>query len=227
MLNVRSKDDIDLTARAAIRNAALRLFAEHGHDAVSVRQIASEAGVSAALVLHHFGSKAGLREEVDRYAAERVDALMAQGEDVTEVFARGDGSAIARTFASVFPPDSPLPAYVRRLLLSGDPAGVTLFGKWFEGSRLIFDHMVRAGLAKSSEDPDVRAAFMLVSDLALLMLREPLATTLGFDPLSPDGLTRWAEEVSVIAREGMFIQPTHEAADQRATTTDSTHGGTR
>ena len=36
-----------------------------------MRQIAGEAGVSPALVLHHFGSKAGLREEVDGYVAAR------------------------------------------------------------------------------------------------------------------------------------------------------------
>jgi AcrR family transcriptional regulator len=64
-LNVRPVDN-DLTARAAIRNATLRLFADRGPDAVSVRAIASEAGVSPALVLHHFGSKAGLREAVDQ-----------------------------------------------------------------------------------------------------------------------------------------------------------------
>lgn len=229
MLNVRSREDVDLTARAAIRNAALRLFADQGHDAVSVRQIAAEAGVSAALVLHHFGSKAGLREAVDRYAAERVDALMAQDDDVARTFAEGDGSSIAKAFASVLPPDSPLPAYVRRLLLSGDPAGATLFGKWFEGSRVILEQMVGAGLARRSEDPDVRAAFMLVSDLALLMLREPLTATLGFDPLSPDGLTRWADEVSAIARDGLFIRPSVDTAqpDQSTTSIDSTHGGTK
>jgi TetR/AcrR family transcriptional regulator, regulator of cefoperazone and chloramphenicol sensitivity len=214
-------NDRDVTARAAIRNAALRLFADHGHDAVSVRQIASEAEVSPALVLHHFGSKAGLRQAVDRFAAERVDALMAQDEDVTRVFAEGDGSSIAKAFASVFPPDSPLPAYVRRLLLSGDPAGAMLFGKWFEASRSILDHMISEGLARQTDDPDVRAAFLLVSDLALLVLREPLAATLGFDPLSPQGMTRWADEVSVIARDGMFIQPTDDTAGPDLPTTSN------
>jgi AcrR family transcriptional regulator len=206
LLIVRS--DPDLTARANIRNAALRLFAERGHEAVSVRQIAAEAGVSPGLVLHHFTSKEGLREAVDRYAAERLEVLLAEDQDqVAQVFSEGDSGSVAEAFARMFPPDSPLPAYVRRLLLSGDPAGTQLFRRWFEGTRAFLDQMVSAGFAAPTGDPDVRAGFALASDLALLLLRDPLTAVLGFDPLSPEGLPRWAEEASAILRGGMFLQP--------------------
>jgi AcrR family transcriptional regulator len=204
---MRTADD-DLTARATIRNSALRLFAEQGPDAVSVRAIASDAGVSPALVLHHFGSKAGLREAVDAYAAERIDVLMRQSEQsVAEVFAGGSPGSIAGLFASAFPPDLPLAAYLRRLLLAADPAGVALFRRWFEASRVLLAEMVAAGLARRSDDPEVRAAFMLAADMALLLLREPLTAALGFDPMSRDGLERWAAEVAQITREGIVIAP--------------------
>lgn len=200
------RSEPDLTARANIRNAALQLFADQGHDAVSVRQIATHAGVSPGLVLHHFGSKQGLRDAVDRYAEERLEVLIGEDmDDVTKIFAEGDSGSIAEAFTRVFEPGSPLPAYVRRLVLSGDPAGVRLFRRWFEGTRLILDQMERAGYAAPTRDPDVRAAYSLASDLALILLREPLAAVLGFDPLSPQGLTRWAEEAALILREGMFI----------------------
>ena len=42
---MRSAAD-DRTARAAIRDEALRLFAAQGPDAVTVRQVAAAAGVS-------------------------------------------------------------------------------------------------------------------------------------------------------------------------------------
>lgn len=45
--------------RAAIEEAARRLFAERGFDA-SIRAIATEAGVDPALVIRHFGSKEAL-----------------------------------------------------------------------------------------------------------------------------------------------------------------------
>ena len=125
-------DERDLTARANIRNAALRLFAERGHDAVTVRSIAADAGVSAALVLHHFGSKEGLRAAVDAHAAESFDAIFAElgAQDLSETLASGEAvTSVAEAFARAFPPGSPLPAYLRRLLLTKDPAGAALFGR--------------------------------------------------------------------------------------------------
>ena len=43
--------------RAAILDAAQRLFAERGHAATTIRDVASEAGVDPALVMRYFGSK--------------------------------------------------------------------------------------------------------------------------------------------------------------------------
>ncbi|OFI36644.1 TetR family transcriptional regulator [Arthrobacter sp. SW1] len=44
-------------SRAAILAAARRLFAEHGFDGTSLRQVAREAGVDPALVHHYFKGK--------------------------------------------------------------------------------------------------------------------------------------------------------------------------
>ncbi|MFG1906092.1 TetR/AcrR family transcriptional regulator [Kribbella sp. NPDC048928] len=210
MLNVRSGGDGDLTGRAVIRNVALRLFADQGPDAVGVRQIAEAAGVSPALVLHHYGSKAGLREAVDQYAAAQLDALMEDVDEIGEVLTAGSSASIGELFAQALPADSPLPIYLRRLLLSGDPAGRALFLRWFEVSRVLLGRLVDAGFASPATDPDVRTAFMLSADLILLLLREPLTDALGFDPMSGDGLTRWAAEVARIYREGVLIVPASE-----------------
>ena len=138
----------DLTARATIRNTALRLFADHGPDAVSIRRIAADAGVSPALVLHHFGSKAGLRAAVDAHAASAFDAVLAAGgeEDLADAMTAGDSSSLAAAFAEVFPADSPLPAYLRRLLLSGDPAGTALFGQWLDATEQLLAALAEAGI---------------------------------------------------------------------------------
>jgi len=211
MVNVHSvQDESDLTARAMIRNAALRLFAERGPDAVTVRMIAGQAGVSPALVVHHFGSKEGLRAEVDTFAARAFDVLFEEvpAEDLARMLAGGEGTgSLVEAFARGFPPGSPLPAYLRRLLLSNDPAGAALFGRWYAATRRLLDAMVELGVARPSRDAEVRAAFFLVNDLALILLRNQIATAIGTDPLTPEGVDRWAQEASIVYREGAFGAP--------------------
>jgi AcrR family transcriptional regulator len=211
MLNMGSiADEGDLTAKAGIRNAALRLFAERGHDAVTVREIAAAAGVSPALVVHHFGSKDGLRAAVDTYAGHAFDALFSMDEhDVADAVTGDSPMSIAEMFARAFPPGSPLPAYLRRLLLINDPVGAALFGRWFLQTRQLLDAMGELGAAPPGEDPAVRAAFLLVNDLALLLLRNQVAAAIGVDPLTPEGMSRWAKEVTAIYQHGVFV-PTKE-----------------
>jgi AcrR family transcriptional regulator len=198
-------DEGDLTAKATIRNAALRLFAERGHDAVTVRQIATAAGVSPALVVHHFGSKDGLRAAVDDHAAKAFDTLFEIDEhDLAKMLTGGNSMSIAEMFARAFPHGSPLPAYLRRLLLVNDPAAAALFGRWYALTRRLLDAMTELGAARPAEDPAVRAAFLLVNDLALVLLRNQVAAAIGVDPLTPEGITRWAAEVTTVYAEGAF-----------------------
>lgn len=188
----------DLRARAVIRDEALRLFASRGADAVSVRQIAEAAGVSPGLVIHHFGSKAALREAVDAHVVGIFDALLS---DV-------GGSELSQSLVEAvlrrLPADSPVPSYLRRLLLSGSPAAALLFRRLYTVSRAWIDRAADLGLLMRGGDADVRTAFLLVNDLAVLLLREHLTDVLGVDPLSPEGLTRWAGEILAIYRTGIF-----------------------
>jgi AcrR family transcriptional regulator len=207
MLNMVSvAEEGDLTARANIRNAALRLFAERGHDAVTVREIAAAAGVSPALVVHHFGSKDGLRAAVDDYAAQAFDSLFAMDDQALAATLTGNSwASVAEMFARAFPHGSPLPAYLRRLLLANDPAGAALFGRWYALTRRLLDSITDMGAGQPSEDPAVRAAFLLVNDLALILLRNQVAAAIGVDPLTPEGITRWAKEVTAVYTKGAFV----------------------
>ncbi|MBG0832776.1 TetR/AcrR family transcriptional regulator [Planomonospora sp. ID67723] len=198
---MRSVHD-DLTARAVIRDRALELFAAQGPDAVTVRRIAAAAGVSPGLVIHHFGSKEGLRAAVDEHVAGVFDGLFARasaGElDVA------DGASLAEAFLGQFPPGSPVPGYLRRLLLSGDAAGTEIFRHWFAASRAMTETLVARGLLAPGRDPEVRTAFLMVNDLVPLLLRDQLADVVGVDPLGPEGAVRWAEGVLDIYHGGLF-----------------------
>jgi hypothetical protein len=50
-----------------------------------------------------------------------------------------------------------------------------------------------------------RAAFLLVNDLAVLILRDRLREVLGVDPLSGHGMRRWGTEVFAVYREGLGV----------------------
>lgn len=68
--------------RQAILDAAESLFSRHGFYGVTVRQVATEAGVDTALIHYYFGSKRELFDEVFARRAEilntaRLEAMRA------------------------------------------------------------------------------------------------------------------------------------------------------
>jgi TetR/AcrR family transcriptional regulator, regulator of cefoperazone and chloramphenicol sensitivity len=195
----------DRTARAKIRDEALRLFAERGPDAVTMRDIAAAAGVSPALLVRHYGSKDGLVEAVDNHVLAAMEALL------TQVTRQGGEDGLQPTgvptmldaFALYLPPQSAIPDYLGRMLITGGAVGSALFARLYEISKDALGAMVAAGAAEAGDDPAVRAAFLMVNDLAVLTLRRHLAEVLGVDPLTAAGMGRWATEVFAIYRDGL------------------------
>ena len=76
----RTAADGDIT-RAALIDAAAELFAAHGVDAVSIRSINSQAGLAAASVHYHFGSKDKLLEAVLERDGQTVRAEITERAD--------------------------------------------------------------------------------------------------------------------------------------------------
>jgi AcrR family transcriptional regulator len=71
-------------AQRAIVDAARTVFAERGFRGGSLREVGERAGVSAANVVHHFGSKEGLLLAVLEARDE------GSGEELVELFGRGE-----------------------------------------------------------------------------------------------------------------------------------------
>jgi AcrR family transcriptional regulator len=203
---MRSADD--LTAAAQIREAAMRLFADRGVAGVTVRDIASEAGVSPSLVIHHYRTKGGLKAAVD----ERVSTALAQL--LTEVLDPPEGALTSASMAAViaarFASEPALPAYLRRLLVDGGAPANALFRRLYDasaGAMAIFD---RAGIVRPAGDETARLVFLLANDMAMLILREQIAGILGVDPMTADGMTRWSDAVMDVYTRGLLIAPEKE-----------------
>ncbi|MER5986590.1 helix-turn-helix domain-containing protein [Streptomyces sp. NPDC001787] len=204
----------DRTTRAVLRDESLRLFAEMGPDNVSVRRIATAAGVSPGLVLHHFGSKDGLREEVDQYVLDAFDQILGSitadgAPGFTDPAAYG---SLTEAMLKHLPADSPIPSYLSRLLLSGSDSARRFFARLYELSRATLDAMAGAGLAALGPDPAVRAAILIANDLAVLLLRDHLTDVLDTDPLSAEGMARWGPEALAIYSGGLTATPEGDVA---------------
>jgi AcrR family transcriptional regulator len=152
----------DLTATARIRDAAIAQFGEHGFD-VGLRVIAKAAGVSAALVIHHFGSKDGLRTACDEYVAESVRTAKSesiQSSDPASWFAQ---MAEIESFA-------PQMAYLVRSMQSGGELAKSLWRNMIDNAEGYIDEGVRAGTIKPSADPKARAKFLAMNNGGGFML---------------------------------------------------------
>ncbi len=152
ILNMRSAD---LTAAARIRDAAIEQFGEHGFR-VGLRAIADAAGVSAALVIHHFGSKEGLRKACDDYVTEQIRSekslAMRSNDPATWLGQMAEIEAYA-----------PIMAYLVRSMQSGGDLAKTLWRTMIENAKGYLDEGVRAGVLKPSRDPKARARYLAIT----------------------------------------------------------------
>src|ERR1700761_8296107 len=145
----------DLTAAARIRDAAIEQFGQQGFD-VGLRAIAEAAGVSAALVIHHVGSKDGLRKACDDYIADEIRSGKSEAmrsTDPTTWFAQ---MAEIESYA-------PLMAYLMRSMQTGGDLAKTLWQKMIDDAEAYLDDGVRTGLLKPSRDPAARAKYLSIT----------------------------------------------------------------
>lgn len=146
---------VDLTAAARIRDAAIEQFGQRGFD-VGLRAIAEAAGVSAALVIHHFGSKDGLLRACDDHVAAEIRSSK------TEALKSNDP---ATWFAQLAEIESyaPLMAYLVRSMQAGGELAKMLWHKMIDDAEEYMNEGIRAGTIKPSRDPRARARYLSIT----------------------------------------------------------------
>jgi AcrR family transcriptional regulator len=171
----------DLTARARIRDAAIRLFADRGIDGTTVRDIAGEAGVSPGLLRHHFGSKEALREACDAYALDRLVRIK-------EELVFEDKVASPTFLPSVHPTVVLLYRYITRALLDGSPAAAAMF----DDMVTLTEQWVHKMAPDVTEDHRAFAAVLVGMQSGLLAMHDHVSRALGVDMLTAQGHRRMA-----------------------------------
>lgn len=171
----------DRTAKARIRDAAIGCFSEHGIAGTTARKVATAAGVSPGLVIHHFGSMDGLRHACDQYIAsiirqEKQEALAA-GAGLDLLAALRGSEAVAGM------------GYLARVLADDSPAVATLVDDLVADAEDYFQQGVEAGTLRPSADPRGRATVLAIWALGALVLHKHLQRILGVDLTDPAVVT--------------------------------------
>ncbi|WP_019970889.1 TetR/AcrR family transcriptional regulator [Mycobacterium sp. 141] len=144
----------DRTTTARIRDAAIDQFGQHGFS-VGLRTIAEAAGVSAALVIHHFGSKDGLRKSCDAYVTEVIRDAKSESMQTSDPASWLAQMAEIESFA-------PLVAYLVRSMQSGSDLAKSFWLKMVENAEQYLEEGVRTGVLKPSRDPRARARYLAI-----------------------------------------------------------------
>jgi len=191
----------DLTGRARLRDAALRLFAERGVAGASVRDIAEAAGVTAGLITHYFGSKDGLKAELDELMV-RVftEPLTMPREGSPPERLKIVSEALAR--AMIEHPE--LRAYLRRSFLENDPASAQVFKRFALLVRDVQFEMKGAGLLRDGLDLEWTPFQVLFLHFGPLMLGPAVQEIMGVDPYAEDVVRRRSRATQDLLTRGVF-----------------------
>lgn len=187
----------DLTTRARIRDAAIECFARRGFGDTTLRQIATEAGVSAALIVHHFGSKDGLRDACDAFV---VASFMDDNDAITGTAA----ADMMRAALDNSEKNTPLLEYMARMLVDTSSASDRLFDAFLAGTREMLERQIEAGIMRPQSDLDATATYMTLYGLGPVLLQRHLARTLGEDRLTTQLLERSTLPVLEIFTHGLY-----------------------
>jgi TetR/AcrR family transcriptional regulator, regulator of cefoperazone and chloramphenicol sensitivity len=197
--------DHDRETRDRLLDVAVRLFAEHGFNDVTVRDICRKARANVAAVNYHFGGKSGLYEEVLRSAIRIMQAT------TEEIRAAGEHQ----------PPDRQLEAAIRIFLTRV----VTTRNKWIHqlmlkevsnptpSFELILNEVIKPRMSYLRNvvaaimgcDPDDRRVGLCVMSVQAQMfalLNSPISFRAFSEPLTPDRVELMAQHIASFSIAG-------------------------
>lgn len=170
-------------AEERILRAALERFAIDGL-AASLRTIAQDAGVSAGLIIHHYGSREKLLEACDHRA------LATTRESKIDVMSGGSGAMLAQL--AEIERYAPVIGYVLRRLQAGGSLARQLVDDFAADALVYLEQGTAAGLLNPSRDPEARARVLTQMALGSLLLQLPAQR----EPLDLAELPAWLRSYS-------------------------------
>ena len=168
----------DRTTRAKIRDAAIVCFAENGLTGTTARKVATAAGVSPGLVIHHFGTMDGLRAECDEHVALTIRNFKYEAID--------EGPNLDVLAALRGATKAPLMGYLAAVLGDDSPIVNRLVDDLVADAEGYIEHGVDTGMVRPSPNPGGRAAVLTLWSLGAVVMHRHLKRILGVDLTDPD-----------------------------------------
>ncbi|ADB29589.1 transcriptional regulator, TetR family [Kribbella flavida DSM 17836] len=195
-----SRGSAEAASVERIRDAAIVRFGRDGFSA-GLRVIAADAGVTAGLVVHHFGSKGGLRQACDEHVLSVIRA------EKLKAATTGSAAGMIAQLAEV-EQFAPMALYAVRSLQTGGRLATEFVEQMVRDAEQYLAAGVEAGVIKPSRDPAARARYLAYQSLGSLLLW----ATIRSDALTGDfaaALRELSDEVTPPALElftqGLFV----------------------
>jgi AcrR family transcriptional regulator len=202
-------DDPDRTARARIRDAAIERFATEGIAATNLKDIAADAGVSTPLVIHHFGSKEGLRAACDEYVAgvirEQKSAGMAAGKG------SGGGMDPLQAVREAYE-GTPIIRYLATTIADGSAHVDGLVDGMIEDALDYMAEGVENGILKPAENPRERAIVLSIWQLGALAMHRHVKRLLDIDLIdgTAGSALEWARVNTELLARGVVVEEVYD-----------------
>lgn len=203
----------DGDARQRILAAAIDLYGNYGFNAVTIKDIAEQVGVSAPLVIHHFGSKAALRKACDRHVTEAVHRTKTESVRLHEPMPRNH-------FFEMLHANRHLMKYLLRAFVAGGEEVDALFDQMVEDSLQYTAEAEELGLVYPSANPRHRSVVMLLQSFGALMLHHQMRRHLGASPVDgpPEALLPYISAVMELYTQPVLNGEMYQELMEQAST---------
>ena len=158
---------------------AVNVLAREGFAATSLRMIAIEAGVSPALLVHHFGSRQGLIEQaINKTLGEWLETK----DDLTAI---GLTEAL-RQWPQVAEDGQTKLQFFRQLMIAGGKPAQHLFERMAAEAKVRLEQFAQLGFTEKLSDIESASVLMASYALAPLIMGDQIKKVLGGDFFDPE-----------------------------------------
>ena len=186
------------TTREQLLSIAVEMFAERGFAQTSLRAIAKQAGVSPALLVHHFDTKDTLIKEaisvtLGHWVADEKAAML------------DDESSQLSHWQTIMEKGATPLSFFRQVLLAGGEYSQRLFAASVSESENLLDQMKSAGKLKDVKDPKTTALMLTLSGLGSVLFMDHIEKILGGSIASEPVAKKLMNANNQMLHEGIFV----------------------